>query len=672
MYRLLALLAASSVVSAVSWTGAVTDQSFTVCFEAQNGTRLWAEKTGSSTSSAQLVDLPSSFNTQLGFGCANVTGLAPATSYSYGTEKSGTRSTLGSVTTFPTLGTATNFKFTFGNAARWSDSQSNPAWNAMALKKPDFMVILGDLFYGDLSTTDLSQWKTQLTTVLSNQQSFFKAFPVAYMLNDRDYADAGDKAAAGRSGAIEYYKTLTPHYSIGADQAGLYHAFTYGKVRFILTDLHSESDFSSRTTTLGSAQKQWLFQELSQWKNYSMVVWGSTKAWIGRPDYSTDDWFAYESERTEISNYISSLGITNLVMIAGSARFLAADDGSNSDYTSLAALPENRKAGFPVMHGAPLSDYGLNRGGPFSEGCFGYSLWVNFQYSMMEVTDNATHTCFAYSGYNAQDSADYKTLSLSRCINHNVADSSWVRRGTTGGTGTCLIPVWPNWLSAVVGIMTVVAVFALSVGFFFLGIRLGWWTRSNFLEFFQRRRTRLHTRRSRSTELSAIALKEADAAAAVSAGADSASGSASPRESSAGQPGVGEGWWMMAGTRGAAESAMEVTLAFTTGSRRKSATPDTGNYQAVDLESVSADTVSRRLSAVGRDSIGATPSGVITLPVVEDLQAGERRRTTSRNTVATTRSWDRGIDSGVVEVAAVPGERRRTSSRGSMVSRRSG
>merc|ERR1712232_623922 len=72
----------------------------------------------------------------------------------------------------------------------------------------------------------------------------------------------------------------------------------------------------------------------------------------------------------------------NVIAIAGDAHMLAFDDGTNTDDSDTSS-----GQGFPLVHAAPLHNYGGDKGGPFSDGCYSYQYNNNEQYATMEVTD---------------------------------------------------------------------------------------------------------------------------------------------------------------------------------------------------------------------------------------------------------------------------------------------
>jgi len=88
-------------------------------------------------------------------------------------------------------------------------------------------------------------------------------------------------------------------------------------------------------------------------------------------------------------------------------------------------------------------------GGPFSEGCYSFKWYRNYQYAMMYIEDTETKVCFNWYGYIAKKS-DPK-FKFNRCIDKTDPNSSWVIKGS-GGEGNCPIKRFPTWLSFLIGL----------------------------------------------------------------------------------------------------------------------------------------------------------------------------------------------------------------------------
>jgi len=446
------------------WVGGVKPDSAKLCLQTEkynietiyvsSSKELWE---GETTQEIKLELSP------YGFTCTSITNLKPKTTYHYAFKENNKIQIMGSFETFPEEKQLTSFKFGFGSCEKFFEKGF--VWDELYNKKVDFFVHMGDLFYADIVENNLQLYKNSLYDFLSgkSQKNFLTERPVIYMFDDHDFSDNNSGGwAKSRPAALEFYDKLTPHYDFEQDREnGVYQAFTYGNVRFILTDLRSKSD-NQGISTLGNIQKEWLKKELSNFKDYSMVIWVSTKPWIGQKKNGEidDKWYSFPEERTEISNYIAELGINNLVMLAGDAHLLAIDDGSHTDYST-----NGGKAGFPLMQSSPIAQYGSSKGGPFSEGCFSYKYYKNYQYAIMFIEDTEASICFNWNGYIAKKSEP--KFKFHRCIDKKDPNSSWVIKGS-GGAGTCEIKVFPTWLSILIGLGSFLLLAGICTGLYFI------------------------------------------------------------------------------------------------------------------------------------------------------------------------------------------------------------
>jgi len=216
--------------------------------------------------------------------------------------------------------------------------------------------------------------------------------PVAYMWDDHDYGiNNAVMDSPSRPAALASYRACVPHPPFPGAQPAIYHAYTVGRVRFIALDMHSENVLGGQM--IGDEQLNWLQGELRNAGNYALVVLLLGMPWIGDEKPMNNGWLGHTAARRVISNTISEVhangkggstagGYANIIGIAGDAHMAAFDDGTNSDYS------DSGGAGFPLIHAAPLHNYGSDKGGPYSHGCFGYKLQNNFQYGSLEITDN--------------------------------------------------------------------------------------------------------------------------------------------------------------------------------------------------------------------------------------------------------------------------------------------
>ncbi len=335
-------------------------------------------------------------------------GLTPDTSYTCTLEVLGKPATYppAVLRTFPPAGKAASFAFAFASCAR--TGSEHPVFSTIEQRRPAFFLHLGDLHYLNITRNEPRHYRAAWDTVLSSstQGPLYRNVPFVHIWDDHDFGPNGsDGRAPGSPAARATYREYAPHYPLtaGDGDAAIHHAFSLGRVRFILTDLRSERSRESlpegpQKTTMGAAQKAWFFRELLESsRTHALVFWASSVPWIGA-NSTSDSWANYATERAEIANFIAANRIHNLCILCGDAHMLAADDGTHSDYSTAGGLH------IPVLHGSALDQAGSYKGGPYShghylpqgdEGCFG---WV-------EVKDDGTSVTVEFSGRNHDDIA---------------------------------------------------------------------------------------------------------------------------------------------------------------------------------------------------------------------------------------------------------------------------
>ncbi len=322
----------------------------------------------------------------------SVQGLQPDTDYYYGIEVGGVLRTeaisRGQFHTFP-LGRA-SFRIAFASCSDYNAPDWR-AFDAIAAEKPLLFIHMGDLHYHDTNSTNVDDYRANYDAVLNqpNQSALYRSVALAYVWDDHDFCgNNSDTTAVGRDTARAIYKERAPHYPL-ANNAGstIAQSFTVGRVRVIMTDLRSAADPSSKKdnaskTHLGAAQKAWFKQELINARDagFPLVLWVSTNPWIGQldPTEDIDNWTGYQTELTEIANFIRDNRITNVAILAGDMHALAFDDGTHSDYATGGGAP------LTVLQAASLTQGGSIKGGPYS----GAPVAGSPQYGILEVYDS--------------------------------------------------------------------------------------------------------------------------------------------------------------------------------------------------------------------------------------------------------------------------------------------
>lgn len=294
-----------------------------------------------------------------------VDGLEPGTDYRYAVEVDGERDRTrgrGSFTTAPE-GPAS---FTIALASCARTGSSGAVFDAIRAVDPLLFLHLGDLHYANIAQDDVTLFGDRYEDVLTSpaQAALYRSVPVAYVWSDHDYGpDGADASSPSRDAARAAYRGYVPHHELVEGEAGaIYSAFTVGRVRVIMTDTRSEK---TDTTMLGERQLAWLQDELvTASRDHALVLWVTPDPWVAPDEPGRDDWGGYADERRRIADTIAEAGVDDLVMVSGDAHMVAADDGTNTDYST------SGDGGFPLLHAAALDSPGTLKGGPYSEGAF--------------------------------------------------------------------------------------------------------------------------------------------------------------------------------------------------------------------------------------------------------------------------------------------------------------
>ncbi len=365
--------------------------------------------------------------------------LRPETTYHYAIEIKGERET-GKEGKFQTFHRGPfSFQFAFASCGR--TGSTNASYEMIRRHDPLFFLCTGDLHYEDVRTNRVERFWHAYDKVLASpvQAALFRDVPLAYVWDDHDFCgNDSDDRAIGRSSARSAYDTYVPHYPLDFEEpeAPISQAFDVGRARFIVTDLRSQRDpshlkESPSKTMLGMAQKEWLKRELTAANGkYPLIFWVSSVPWSGsthtnfywgvptnhfglvhgadldlksRPGHrprvplGVDSWAAYTTERREIADFIATNHIHGLILLHGDMHAVAADDGSNTDFTTA-----RKGHGFPLFAAAPLDREWSLKGGPYSagvykpskgEGCFG----------LVDVTDLGRELKVHFGGRNNED-----------------------------------------------------------------------------------------------------------------------------------------------------------------------------------------------------------------------------------------------------------------------------
>jgi hypothetical protein len=252
-------------------------------------------------------------------------------------------------------------------------------FDTIAAIDPLLYLLLGDAHYENIDENSTARFRAAYDRLLTRpaQAALYRSAPVAYVWDDHDFGP-NDSDASSRSGpaARSTYRDVVPHGPLadpGSD-GSIEHAFTIGRVRFVLTDNRSHR---TDDTMLGEEQVAWLIDEIvAASASHAVVVWANGTPWIGEVRAGSDTWAGYADERSRIATALTEAGVDHLVIVSGDAHMVALDDGTNSE------------GGFPVLQAAALDRPGSEKGGPYTGGTFP----GGGQFGTIEIDDDGGET----------------------------------------------------------------------------------------------------------------------------------------------------------------------------------------------------------------------------------------------------------------------------------------
>lgn len=384
-----------------------------------------------------------------GYAVVKVTGLTSDTRYYWQATVNGTPTGTVNVTrTLPTSGTAASHAILFGSCMH--KGASPEAFNEMRTrtfngKTAAAFLHVGDLAYEWASYQPITTAPNDIPTVRAAYEAsltsetfnhLIRDIPLAHTWSDNDFCGTNsDSTSVGRPAllAVRHQTICDPESMPSAE--GLYKSWVIGRVRYIQTDARTNMpqkslpDNSSKSM-LGSTQKQWFKDELLAAKAANQaVIWSHDQIWLAptvTPNSTNDTWGTFNTERTEIGNFITANGLTDRILyICGDTHTLTADDGTNNPW-----------GGFACATAAPFYQTANAVYGSWSEsgypGVGSPGLPNQSYYGWLEITDNGTSTInVRFRGFDATTGTGVERIGITRALVAREAPTISVWDGAT-------------------------------------------------------------------------------------------------------------------------------------------------------------------------------------------------------------------------------------------------
>lgn len=365
-----------------------------------------------------------------------VTGLTPGTRYYARVDLHPTTESLDNWSSPAEFVTDVNgqlsFSFAFGSCANGNSA----SMAAVAAKKPDLLLHLGDEYYADGSGTGLQNFRDKMHAkrTATNQKAAYRVSGLSLNPSDHDGMNNNSNVSTDPTAWANWntaYREKNPTTGLVVSN-GVYRTFKRGRIRFIRLDRKSFASAASATddsskTCLGATQKQW-FKDTITNSTEPVIVVQQGEPWQHPVEAGDDSWGGYSTERTELANFFIASG-KRIVFLAGDMHALAAEDGSSSP------------GGVAVFQAAPWNNAASNKGGPYDVGPYpsGTTSTVD-QYGWMDVVDTGTDISLVFKGFSS-DNTQRVTLTKSWTVAESHTGSlNLSASGTLGSSSSVAFP----------------------------------------------------------------------------------------------------------------------------------------------------------------------------------------------------------------------------------------
>src|SRR5882724_4841466 len=270
--------------------------------------------------------------------------------------------------------------------------------NAVRAQHPDFFIHLGDTIYADRNGTarQLSEFWAKYRTNrddLSSQYCFNET-SVYVTWDDHEVADNylpdNPLAPIGRKAFLDYWPIRHP----SGEPERIYRSVRWGRgVELFILDARQYRD-RKKSTMLGKAQKQWLFDGIAK----STALFKFVVTSVPMAGGGSDRWDGYPKEREQILRYINDQKLRGVYFFSG-----------DMHYAGITKIPKGH--GLKDITAGPLAAP-LNRITDGTARRFEYFLAENFNFAKITVDPKSDPTT-ALLQFIDQDNQVFHTAKLS-------------------------------------------------------------------------------------------------------------------------------------------------------------------------------------------------------------------------------------------------------------------
>lgn len=353
-----------------------------------------------------------------GFARFNLTGLTAGQVYRTRLELNGTllTATTGRFRTHPAApGERASYAMSFASCSGPVSGTTSPTNHPVytSIKNADTLIFqhMGDLHYQNIGTNDPALFRTAYNDVIARPLAFamYHQQAVSYIWDDHDYGpNDSSRTNAAKTAAASAYRQFFPNYPPVLSSGGIYHAYTVGRVRYVVTDQryyrdpHNQSEATTPRTLLGAVQKQWFKDEVAAAAadpNCLFIIWVSSQVpYSDGNDYGIASWYAYNTELRELWDHFKACGAhRKMAAVCG-------DIHGSGVVTDFDFATEPGTSGIDLLIASPIEQNSLFTAIDMVD--FRYVHVAQGQWATINVTDTEAHQELTFTSYSTLDTGE--------------------------------------------------------------------------------------------------------------------------------------------------------------------------------------------------------------------------------------------------------------------------